>query len=173
MDQLLPCKTNKQTKKKLALWRASEKYNNKKCRWGLDCSQKIWSPSYVLFKVFFVPPPPPPHPTVVSAPISSLHSAELSHKAAYTLCVACTEGRHTLTHVHTHVWVCENNWLMFYCTTTTSSSDQTHPQTRKKKQKQEERQTVRVLSKHQLHSSTRLWFKLDIFQPAGCWLRSE
>lgn len=166
MDQLLPCKTNKTNK----LWRASEKYNNKKCRWGLDCSQKIWSPSYVLFKVFFVPPP------FVSAPISSLHSAELSHKAVYTLCVACTEGRHTLTHAHTQVWVLVadiNNWLMFYCTTTTSS-DQTHPQTRKKKKtKQEKRQTVRVLSKHQLHSSTRLWFKLDIFQPAGCWLRSE
>lgn len=31
-------------------------------------------------------------------PISSSHSAELSHRAVYTLCAACVEGQHTDTH---------------------------------------------------------------------------
>lgn len=126
MDKLLPCKTNKQTKN----WRSGGRQRNITTKSAAEAStaaKRFEVQVMCFFSKFFVPP-------FVSAPISSLHSAELSHKAVYTLCVACTEGRHTLTHAHTQVWVLVadiNNWLMFYCTTTTSS-EQTQKKTRRK-----------------------------------------
>lgn len=100
----------------------------------------------MLFKVFL---------PFVSAPISLSHSAELSHRAVYTLSGACTEGRHTHTHNCTHTCLSVCGWYYELADVFNALQLQLEilPTLRPEKQQKTNKQTVRVLTEHQLHSS--------------------